>query len=114
MYWYLKALKNYVGFKGRARRKEYWMFILFDIIISIVFAIVESIAGLSSLLTGLYSLVTLLPALAVTVRRLHDTGRSGWWFLLNLIPLVGPIIVLVFTCQDGQNSENKYGTNPKR
>ena len=90
------------------------MFILFDIIISIVLAIVESAAGLSSLLTGLYSFATLLPAIAVTVRRLHDTGRSGWWFLLNLIPLVGSIIIIVFTCQDGQNSENKFGANPKR
>lgn len=89
------------------------MFILFDIIFSVVFAIVESIAGLSFLLT-LYTFATLLPAIAVTVRRLHDTGRSGWWFLLNFIPLVGPIIVIVFTCQDGQISENKYGSNPKR
>lgn len=113
MEWYLKALKNYVGFQGRARRKEYWMFILFSIIVSIVLSILESIANISSVLSGLYSLAVLLPSLAVGVRRLHDTGRSGWWLLISLIPLVGAIILIVFMCQDSQENDNQYGPNPK-
>jgi uncharacterized membrane protein YhaH (DUF805 family) len=113
MEWYLKVLKNYVGFQGRARRKEYWMFFLFSLIISIVLSILESIANMPAVLSGLYSLVVLLPSLAVTVRRLHDTGRSAWWLLIGLIPLVGAIILLVFMCQDSQESDNQYGPNPK-
>jgi uncharacterized membrane protein YhaH (DUF805 family) len=111
--WYLKVLKNYVGFQGRARRKEYWMFVLFSAIISIVLSIIDAIANLSSVLSGIYSLAVFLPSLAVSVRRLHDTGRSGWWILIGLIPLIGAIILLVFTCQDSQENDNKYGPNPK-
>jgi uncharacterized membrane protein YhaH (DUF805 family) len=107
------VLKNYVGFQGRARRKEYWMFVLFSAIISIVLSIIDAIANLSSVLSGIYSLAVFLPSLAVSVRRLHDTGRSGWWILIGLIPLIGAIILLVFTCQDSQEKENKYGPNPK-
>ncbi len=113
MQWYLKVLKNYVGFQGRARRKEYWMFVLVNVIISIVLSIVESIANISSVLTGIYSLAILLPSLAVGARRLHDTGKSGWWQLLSLIPLIGTIILLVFMCLDSEDKENKYGSNPK-
>lgn len=113
MQWYLNVLKNYVGFQGRARRKEYWMFVLISTIVSVVLSIVESIADISSLLTGLYSLVVLLPSLAVGVRRLHDTGRSGWWLLLSLIPLIGAIVLIVFMCQDSQDNDNQYGQNPK-
>jgi uncharacterized membrane protein YhaH (DUF805 family) len=112
MEWYLKVLKNYVGFQGRARRKEYWMFVLFSVIVSIVLSIVDAIAGLNSVLSLLYSLAVLLPSLAVGVRRLHDTGKSGWWLLISLIPLIGSIILLVFMCQDSQE-DNKYGPNPK-
>jgi uncharacterized membrane protein YhaH (DUF805 family) len=114
MEWYLKVLKNYVGFQGRARRKEYWMFVLFNIIVSIVLTILELIVSLPSVLSGLYSLAILLPSLAVGVRRLHDTGRSGWWLLIGLIPLVGAIILLVFACQDSQENDNQYGPNPKK
>jgi uncharacterized membrane protein YhaH (DUF805 family) len=113
MEWYLKVLGNYVGFQGRARRKEYWMFFLFSLIVSIVLAILEGIASIPSVLSGLYSLAILLPSLAVTVRRLHDTGRSAWWLLIGLIPLIGAIILLVFACQDSQENENQYGPNPK-
>lgn len=113
MEWYLKVLKNYVGFQGRARRKEYWMYILFNVIISIVISILESFLHLSSLLTGLYSLFVLLPLIALGIRRLHDTGRSGWWLLINLIPLIGYIIFLVFLFQDSQENDNQYGPNPK-
>jgi uncharacterized membrane protein YhaH (DUF805 family) len=115
MYWYLKVLKNYLGFQGRARRKEYWMFVLFSFIVSIILSILESIANItSSALTGIYALATLLPSLAVSVRRLHDTGRSGWWLLITLIPLIGSIILIVFACQDSEEDDNQYGPNPKK
>ena len=113
MNWYLKALKNYVNFQGRARRKEYWMFVLFNIIISLILTVVELSANIDPLLTGLYSLFILLPSLAITVRRLHDTGKSGWWILISLIPIVGSIILLVFTCLDSEGNDNHYGSNPK-
>ncbi|MEC0231046.1 DUF805 domain-containing protein [Paenibacillus alba] len=113
MEWYLKVLKNYVGFSGRARRKEYWMFLLFNAIAAVILAILESITGLKSVLTLIYSLAVLLPSLAVTFRRLHDTGRSAWWVLISFIPLIGSIILIVFNCQDSQPNENKYGPNPK-
>ncbi|MEX2461670.1 MAG: DUF805 domain-containing protein [Paenibacillaceae bacterium] len=113
MEWYLKVLKNYVGFQGRARRKEYWMYILINVIISIVLSILESFLHLSPLLTGLYSLFVLLPSIALGIRRLHDIGRSGWWLLINLIPLIGYIIFLVFLFQDSQENDNQYGPNPK-
>ncbi|MGE8082111.1 DUF805 domain-containing protein [Peribacillus loiseleuriae] len=110
---YLKVLKNYVGFQGRARRKEYWMFVLISGIISIVLSILESVANLSPFLTALYSLAILLPSLAVGARRLHDTGRSGWWQLIAFIPLIGSIILLVFMCQGSQENDNQYGSKPK-
>lgn len=113
MEWYLKVLKNYVGFGGRARRKEYWMFTLFSFIITLILTIIESLVDLTDILTGLYALAVLLPSLAVSVRRLHDTGRSGWWLLIALLPLIGAIILLVFTCQDSQPHDNEYGENPK-
>ena len=113
MDWYLKVLKNYVGFQGRARRKEYWMFYLFNAIISIILLIVQSVAHLDSLLTSLYSLAVFLPSLAVTFRRLHDTGRSGAWIFIALVPIVGAIVLLVFACQDSQANDNQYGPNPK-
>ncbi|HHW36843.1 MAG TPA: DUF805 domain-containing protein [Bacillales bacterium] len=113
MEWYLKVIKNYAVIQGRARRKEYWMFTLFNGIIIFVLAIIEFIIGLKDILTGLYVFAVFLPSLAVNIRRLHDTGRSGWWFLISLIPLIGPIVLLVFTCLDGQPNDNEYGENPK-
>ena len=113
MEWYVKVLKNYFVFQGRARRKEYWMFVLISVIISIVLSIIENLLDIAKVLTGLYSLAVLLPSLGVSVRRLHDTGRSGWWVLLALIPFVGPIILLVLMCFDSQAGTNQYGPNPK-
>ncbi|MDX5630496.1 MULTISPECIES: DUF805 domain-containing protein [unclassified Brenneria] len=113
MQWYLNVLKNYVGFSGRARRKEYWMFYLFNIIVSFVIAIIDSALGLNAILLLIYSLAILLPGLAVTVRRLHDIGKSGWWILISMIPVVGGIVLLIFTCQDSQPAENQFGANPK-
>jgi len=132
MNWYLKVLKQYAVFKGRARRKEFWMFTLFYIIFYIAVAILDKVLGttfnydersirdiLISLLTGdgwlqgIYYWATFVPALAVSFRRLHDIGKSGWWNLLVFIPLVGWIILIVWCCRDSQAAENKYGANPK-
>lgn len=113
MDWYLKVIKNYVGFTGRARRKEYWMYCLFYIIIGIVIAVVERVIGLGTMLSSLYSLALLLPSIAVSIRRMHDTGRSGWWICINFIPILGWLIFLFFAVQDSQPGENQYGPNPK-
>lgn len=140
MEWYIKVLKNYVNFEGRARRKEFWMFTLINSLIilglyALIFAIIFSTALsmddpanaqiedvpnwmpiLSLFLYGiavLYSLAVFLPSLAVAVRRLHDTGRSGWMYLIGLIPLVGTIILIVFFATDGDHGDNEYGPDPK-
>jgi len=115
MSWYIKVLKQYADFNGRARRKEYWMFVLFNIIFSIIISIIELAIGMIdfAVLSLIYSLAVLIPSLAVTVRRLHDTGRSGWWFFISFIPFVGSIILLVFMCLDSQWDQNHWGPNPK-
>ena len=119
MNWYFQVLKKYAVFKGRARRKEYWYFALFNIIVSFVLGVVDVLTGSFSsedgmgLLGAIYSLAILIPAIAVSVRRLHDTGRSGWWLLIILIPLIGAIILIFFTVQDSKPEENKYGPSPK-
>lgn len=113
MEWYLKVLKNYVGFSGRASRKEYWMFVLFNMIALIILSVIDNVLGIYPVLYSLYSLAVLLPSLAVTIRRLHDTGKSGAWILLALIPFIGAIVLLVFVCTDSQAHDNQYGPNPK-
>lgn len=113
MQWYVKVLKNYVGFQGRARRTEYWMFTLMNLIIGFVFAILGEVSDIFTTLSGFYALAILLPTLAVGARRLHDTGKSGWWQLLHLIPVIGGIVLIVFFCLNGQEGDNKYGPNPK-
>ena len=112
MNWYLGCWKKYAEFSGRARRKEFWMFALFNFLASIAIGIVDGILGTSGALGGLYSLAVLIPALAVGVRRLHDTDRSGWWLLLPLIPLVGGIVLLVFFCIESKPGANRFGANP--
>ena len=112
MNWYLKVLKQYVDFSGRAQRMEFWMFQLFNFIVLIVLAIIDVMLGLG-FLQPLYALAVLLPNLAVGARRLHDTNRSGWWLLLGLIPLIGIIILIVFWVQDSQAGDNAFGPNPK-
>ncbi|MFV8569865.1 DUF805 domain-containing protein [Marinobacter sp. SBS5] len=119
MNWYLEVLKKYAVFSGRARRKEYWFFILFNIIISLVLGVIDGFTGSYSeaaglgLLGGIYSLAVLIPGIAVTVRRLHDTGRSGWWFLIVLVPVIGALALLVFMVLDSKPGQNQYGSNPK-
>lgn len=113
MNWYLEVLKKYAVFTGRARRKEYWMFVLFNIIIVLVLGFIESLVGGPGVIGALYSLAVLIPSIAVAVRRLHDTDRTGWWILLLLIPFIGAIVLFVFMVLDGTPGQNKYGPNPK-
>jgi uncharacterized membrane protein YhaH (DUF805 family) len=119
MNWYLEVLRKYAVFDGRARRKEYWYFFLINTVISIFLAFIDSFTGTISedvgigLLDGLYALAVLIPGTAVTVRRLHDTDRSGWWILIGLIPVIGGIALLVFMVLDSTPGDNQYGPNPK-
>ena len=119
MNYYLGVLNKYAVFSGRAQRKEYWYFFLINLIISIAFTVLDIIIGSFSpeigigILSGIYSLIILVPSLAVSVRRLHDTNHNGWFLLLNLIPIVGAIILIVYLTKDSQPNENKYGPNPK-
>jgi uncharacterized membrane protein YhaH (DUF805 family) len=119
MQWYLDVLKKYAVFGGRAQRKEYWFFVLFNIIFSLVLSMVDGLTGTFNaesgygLLSGLYTLAVAIPGIAVSVRRLHDTGRTGWWFFILLIPVIGAIIFLVFMCFDGDENDNEHGPNPK-
>ncbi|TWH99990.1 uncharacterized membrane protein YhaH (DUF805 family) [Luteimonas cucumeris] len=119
MYWYLKVLKNYFNFQGRARRKEYWMFVLFNIIISIVLVFVDKATGTydeqygAGLIGGLYALAVLIPGIAVSVRRLHDRNKSGWWLLIGFVPLIGAIVLLVWFVIAGDQGSNRFGADPK-
>ena len=113
MNWYLGCWKKYAEFSGRARRQEFWMFVLFNFLVGVAVGIVEAILGTGGSLCGLYNLAVLIPYIAVTARRLHDTDRSGWWQLIALIPLIGFIILLVFLCSDSKPGENRFGANPK-
>jgi len=120
MEWYVKALKRYAEFSGRSQRAEYWFFTLFNAIIAIALVgaamAVGADSGLGKMLMmayNLYSLAVLIPGIAVSIRRLHDTNRSGWMILLALIPLIGAIILLVFFVQDSDPATNQYGSNPK-
>ncbi len=113
MEWYLTVLRKYAEFSGRARRKEYWFFVLFNIIISFVLGFVDGFAGLGGVLGGIYALAVLIPSIAVGVRRLHDTGRSGWWLLIGLVPIIGVIVLIVFMVGDSESGSNQYGPNPK-
>lgn len=113
MHWYFAVLGKYAEFKGRARRKEYWMFTLFNIVISLAIGFTEGFVGGSGMIGLIYTLGVLLPSLGVVIRRLHDTGRSGWWFLISLLPIIGLIVLLVFLVLDSEEGENAYGPNPK-
>ncbi|MEA3249650.1 MAG: DUF805 domain-containing protein [Patescibacteria group bacterium] len=120
MQYYIGVLKKYAVFSGRAGRAEYWYFALFNFIIYIVLGIVDRLISgpiepgqmAVSVLTTLYSLAVLIPSLAVSARRLHDTNRSGWWLLLGFVPLVGPIVLLVFMVMGSDSGANQYGPNP--
>ena len=108
MEWYLKVVaENYANFEGRARRKEYWMFVLFNSIISVILNMIEPTVYL------IYVLAILVPSIAVLVRRLHDVRKSGWFMFIALIPIIGSIWLLILACTDGDSGDNEYGSNPK-
>jgi uncharacterized membrane protein YhaH (DUF805 family) len=111
MKWYLAALKKYATFSGRAHRSEFWFYVLFTFIVSVVLAIIDTVLG-TVFLGPIYSLATLLPSLAVGARRLHDTGRSGWWQLIGIVPLIGVIVLIVFFVGSGKPESNQYGDPP--
>ena len=119
MNYFLKVLKQYADFNGRARRKEYWTFVLFNVLFSVVAVILDNFSGLAmdglgyGPIYGIYTLAVLVPALAVAVRRLHDTGKSGWMLLIALIPLIGGIWLLVLLFTDSTPGVNAFGPNPK-
>lgn len=118
MNWYLKAFKQYATFSGRAQRAEYWFFTLFFTIGYLLMSFIDGFIGTFSMeagmgaLGGIFLLVHLLPSIAVSIRRLHDIGRTGWWYLIVIIPLIGPLVFLVFTVLDSKE-DNQYGPNPK-
>jgi len=119
MDWYISVLKKYAVFDGRARRKEYWMFTLFNFIISLVLSFFDALFGTSielnefGLFSGIYALGVLLPGIGVMIRRLHDVGKSGWFFWINLIPIIGWIWFFILLVTDSNPGSNKYGPNPK-
>ena len=121
MHWYIEVLKKYAVFSGRARRAEFWYFFLFSAIISIFLTLIDEFMGLKFELRGenlgflstLYYIAVLIPYLAVIFRRLHDTGRSGWWILIFFIPIVGVIVAVVFLASKGTEGDNRFGPDPK-
>lgn len=111
--WTVKVLKNYANFTGRARRKEYWFYTLALIIALIIVSVVDRILGTDPLLYLIVALGTFVPSLAVGVRRLHDIGRSGWWYLICLIPLIGAIILIIWFATETQRENNQWGKPTK-
>jgi uncharacterized membrane protein YhaH (DUF805 family) len=128
MNWFSECFKKYATFAGRARRTEYWTFHLIYTLIIIAAAVLISIIGISahdteggrfavviiSALVAIFALACLLPSLAVSIRRLHDTGRSGGWWFINFVPIIGPLVFLVFMFLGSEPGENLYGPNPKQ
>ncbi|MCL2038835.1 MAG: DUF805 domain-containing protein [Bacteroidetes bacterium] len=128
LFYFKKCLLNYANFEGRARRKECWMFYFVNIIICAILAAflilinqnenqyswaIDIISTLLFFIMTIYGLAIIIPTIAVSVRRLHDIGKSGWFYLLFLVPIVGSIIMLVFLCSSGDIGDNKYGPDPK-
>ena len=118
MSWFVSAVKKYAVFSGRARRKEFWFFYLFYLIFSLAAirtwnGILVAETASIGLFSSVYVIAMMLPTFAVLARRLHDIGRSGWWILIGLIPIIGAIVLLIFTVRDSQEGENRFGPNPK-
>jgi uncharacterized membrane protein YhaH (DUF805 family) len=112
MQWYLGVWRNYVGFDGRASRTEYWMFTLFNAIAVVVLMLLGALMRINSVLILVYELAIIVPSLAVQFRRLHDTGRSGWWMLITLVPFAGAIVLLVFFLLPSDPGMNRFGAEP--
>lgn len=117
MNWYTSVLKKYAVFDGRASRTEFWMFVLFNIIAAVIVSIVDHILGTRTasgvgILGSIYSLAVLLPTIGVSIRRLHDTGRSGFWLLIAFVPFIGAVVLIVFYILESQPGDNEYGPYP--
>lgn len=118
---YISTFKKYVQFSGRATRSEYWFFVLGNLLIYLTLFILglisifisEYLAYFIYFLYLIFGLATFLPGVSVLVRRLHDIGKSGWWYFISAVPLAGPIILLVYLCTDSQEGQNEFGPNPK-
>lgn len=119
MNWFFLALQKYAVFQGRSRRSEYWYFVLFYLLIFVALFLLDYGLGTYSpkielgLFSGIFSLLLLLPSVAVAARRLHDTGKSGWWQLIAAVPFLGGIVLISFLLRDSYPGANKYGPNPK-
>jgi uncharacterized membrane protein YhaH (DUF805 family) len=115
--WFVYSIKNFKDYRGRARRLEYWYFVLCNVLISLGIGLfLRWVLGdtLTDILSSLVSLAMLIPAVTLSIRRLHDTGRSGWFLLLNFLPVLGWIVLLFFLVQPGHPSDNLWGSNPKK
>lgn len=110
---YIVCLRKYATFSGRSRRKEYWMFALWIFLFNIAVVALDSILDTNGILAGVFGLAMALPGLAVSIRRLHDIGKSAWWVLICVIPLIGGLIYLCFMVRKGDTGENAYGPDPK-
>ena len=111
---FIEVLNKYAVFSGRSRRREFWMFNLISTLICFGIGLVEIAIDSPGFMGLVYSLAILIPAISVSVRRLHDIGRSGWWIFINLVPLIGTIAYIVFLCSDSNPGTNTYGPSPKR
>ena len=107
MDYYFRAFKKYADFEGRDNRPQYWYFVLLSIIVSIILQFIDSLIPGTNFLSYLYFLVVLIPSIAIAVRRLHDVGKSGWWLLIGLIPLIGWIWLLVLLAGKSRNKSNE-------
>jgi uncharacterized membrane protein YhaH (DUF805 family) len=105
------GFSNYVNFSGRSCRSEYWFWVLFIVLAEIVTSIIDVVIGVR-VTTGIFGLVTILPGLAVAIRRLHDLDRTGWWFLLVFIPLIGWIVLIIWYVTKGTDGPNRFGADP--
>jgi uncharacterized membrane protein YhaH (DUF805 family) len=112
-YWKLVVLERYAQFTGRSRRAEFWWYALAGLIIGVVFNVLIAIASIFWVVYVIYGLAVLIPGLAVAIRRLHDTDKSGWWLLIGLVPFVGIIVLIVFWATDGLPQPNQYGASEK-
>ena len=113
MNYYLAVLKKYADFNGRARRSEYWYFVLFFFIFSIALALFDFLLETYAVFYGLFNLAMIIPAIAVGVRRLHDIGKSGWMYMISFIPVIGGIWLLILFCKPGVEGSNEFGSDPK-
>ncbi|MGR5058653.1 DUF805 domain-containing protein [Vibrio rotiferianus] len=117
--WYYKVILNYTNFNGRARRQEYWYFTLVNVLVNLVMGIIDRVIGSVTQMDNfgffgvIYALFIMIPSIAVTVRRLHDSGRTGWWALIAFVPVIGILVLLYFLIQDSEEGSNQYGVSPK-